>query len=235
MTENNLSEIHFRDETVIDQPIRKSALADAQDLIDNSDDGVKLVIQVDATHSGLLTNGRVYPGVHVRRGFRTFFSKENGGLSDFDKPVLKHHEHDQDPIGRITGGQFVKTKTGEAFKKDFVTPDTPDKGGRGSGVVRLTAEISDEDAIAKILDGRLVSVSSGHSSNSMTCSLCGKQLLDAFARYFGAGDENSCDHIPGRHYKDDEFKGLCYGITGPLTYHELSFVNIPAQQPPRRS
>jgi len=103
MSENNLHEIRFVDQTVIDQPIRTSVLSDAHELLQSAEDGtLKLVAQIDATHSGLLTSNRVYPGVHVKRGYRTYFSKENGGLADFDKPVLKHHEHDKDPIGNLT-------------------------------------------------------------------------------------------------------------------------------------
>jgi hypothetical protein len=170
----------------------------------------------------------------VRRGYKSYFSKENGGTAEFNKPVLKHHDHEADPIGRITGGQFIKTKTGDAFKNDFLTPDTMESGGKGSGVARLNTEITDADAIAKILDGRLVSVSSGHSSKSLTCSLCSKPLLSPLARLFGADDDESCEHIPGKIYRDDDAKGLCFGITGPLTYHELSFVNIPAQAPARK-
>lgn len=234
MTENNLSEVHFRDETVIDQPIKGSVLADAKRILEQNEDGsIKLVVQMDATHSGLLTNSRVYPGVHVRRSYKSYFSKDRGGSAEFDKPVLKHHDHYSDPIGRIIGGQFIKLKTGDAFKKDFLNPDTSEAGGRGSGVVRLTTEINDSDSIAKILDGRLVSVSSGHSTKSMTCSLCGKQLLDMFHRLFGGGDDEGCQHIPGKTYDDEEHKGLCFGITGPLTYHETSFVTIPGQPPSR--
>jgi hypothetical protein len=235
MTETPLSEIYFRDQTTIDQPAKGSALSDAKVMLENSsDDSVRLVVQVDATHSGLLTNGRVYPGIHVQRGYRTFFSKDNGGLADMDKPVLKHHEHDHDAIGRIIGGQFIKSRTGSEFKNDFLNPDTVENGGKGSGVVRLQAAITDQDAIAKILDGRLVSVSSGHSSKKMTCSLCSKDLLGPMQKIFGGTDEeDDCQHIPGMSYNDDSGKGLCFGITGPLTYHEISFVNIPAQQPAR--
>jgi hypothetical protein len=39
----------------------------------------------------------------------------------------------------------------------------------------------------------------------------------------------TCDHIPGEHYDDDDFKGLCYGITGNLIYDEVSLVTRPAQ------
>lgn len=234
MTETTLSELHFRDQITIDQPVRGSALTDAKQLLESTrDNSAQLLVQLDATHSGLITNDRVYPGVHVRRGFKSFFSKENGGTAEMDKPVLKHHDHDSDAIGRVVGGQFIKNKTGEAFSKDFLNPDTVANGGKGSGVVRLQTAIADQDAIAKILDGRLVSVSSGHSSKKLTCSVCSKPLLSPMARMFGSDDSDACEHIPGLHYNDDSGKGLCFGITGPLTYHEVSFVNIPAQQPAR--
>lgn len=225
-----MTEIYFRDQVVIEQPVNKSILEDAHQLLENNENGtITLLAQIDATHSGLLTSMRVYPGVHVRKSYKSYFSIENGGTADYDKPVLRHHEHDEDAIGRITGGQFIKFKQGDAFKKDFLNPDTKDTGGKGSGVVRLSTEITEADSISKIIDGRLLSVSSGHSSESMTCSLCSKPVLSLFERLFGEGDEDACDHIPGKTYNTDEHKGLCFGITGPLTYHEVSFVNIPAQ------
>jgi hypothetical protein len=234
MPDKNTPEIHFRDETIIDQPANKSILKDAKKLIESSEGAAKLSVQLDATHSGLLTNGRVYPSKHVRDGYKTYYSVDNGGAAQFNKPVLKHHDHHADPIGRIVGGQFIKLKTGEAFRKDFLTPDTVETGGKGSGVVRLTAEITDADSIQKVLDDRLISVSSGHSTDSMTCSVCGGELMDAFARMFSE-DEDACRHVPGNTYEDDDGNpALCFGITGKLRYHEVSFVNIPAQQPARK-
>jgi hypothetical protein len=231
MTEITPTEIHFRDEIVIDQPAKSSILSDAEDLL-SQDNGPHLSIQMDATHSGLITNDRVYPGVLVRKSYKSYFSVENGGTADFNKPVLKHHNNDSDPIGRIVGGQFIKYKSGDEFKKDYLNPDTAASGGRGSGVVRLNANIADPDAIAKIIDGRLLSISSGHSTDSMACSRCGKQILDAFSRLLGAEeDEDGCKHVPGVAYKDEYGKGVCFGITGKLRYHEVSFINLPAQQP----
>ncbi|MBW1804015.1 MAG: hypothetical protein JRJ85_25190, partial [Deltaproteobacteria bacterium] len=218
--------IYIQDGVVINQPAKKEILSDAKDLI-LKDNGAVLSIEIDATHSGLLTNGRVYPAVRVRRGYKSYFSTANGGSADYDKPILKFHDDREDPIGRIVGGQFLKLKSGDAFKNDFLTPDIPGKdSGRGSGVVRVTANIMDPDAIQKIIDGRLLSVSSGHHTDKMTCNLCGKQL------FYGFSDTDEiCEHIPLRVYNDEHFKGMCWGITGNLFYDELSMLPSPAQSP----
>ena len=214
--------IYFRDGLAINQPAKKEIIDEALNLLQR-DNGASLSIQIDATHSGLLTNGRVYPGVKVRKGYKSYVSVENGGSADYNKPILKHHDAHSDPIGRIIGAQFVRLKTGDAFTKDFLTPDIPGKGsGKGSGVVRVTANIMETDAIQKILDGRLLTVSSGHHTDSMSCSLCGNQLFYGY-------DGSVCEHIPGQYYDDDDFKGLCYGITGDLIYDEISLVTRPAQ------
>ena len=232
MTKRTPTEIHFRDEIVIDQPAKSSILSDAEDLLSRGN-SPSLSVQLDATHSGLITNDRVYPGVLVRKSYKSYFSIENGGTSEYDKPVLKHHDHESDPIGRIVGGQFIRYKAGDEFKKDYLNPDTMESGGKGSGVVRLNTNIFDSDAIAKIIDGRLLSISSGHFSDTLTCSRCGKQLIDSLARFLGMEeeDEDACKHMPGKTYKDEYGKGVCFGITGKLHYREVSFINLPAQQP----
>lgn len=215
----------FNHISLIDNFLDKDRISDAKKMLD-SDNNTSLRIKIDATHSGILTNGRVYPAVKVRDGYRTFFSRENNGLAEFDKPVLTHHDDYRDAIGRVVGGRFIPYKSGKDLEEDFLSPDMKD--GTGSGVVEVIANIPDPDAIQKILDGRYLSVSSGHSTDAMSCSICGDSLF-------------TCPHIPGRHYVDgeeEEYRGsdsktkdarLCYGITNNMNYHEVSFVNIPAQ------
>ncbi|RMG43028.1 MAG: hypothetical protein D6732_00515 [Methanobacteriota archaeon] len=216
--------IRFVDSLVIDQPADEKIVADAKKFVSDRDS--KLVVKIDATHSGLLTNMRVYPGLKVARSYKTYFSKDKGGASEYDVPILKHHDATKsDPVGRVVYAEFLKLKSGEDFRKDFLHPD---REGKGSGVVRVTAEITDSDTIEKILDGRLISVSSGHIARQMKCSICGDDLIPPLLKLF-TGKESECDHVPGQEYKVDGQKRLCYGITGDLTYKELSFVNIPAQ------
>lgn len=211
----------FEDTVLVDQPALKAAKDQAVDIL-NRGRKPKLRTEIDATHAGVITNGRVYPGKHVAQGYKTFFSKDRGGSAEYDKPVLKHHSLENDPIGRVIGASFTPFKSGSDFENDFLHPDP--MGSRGSGVVTVTAQILDEESIEKILDGRYLSVSAGHSSPQLQCSVCGSSIL-------------KCPHEPGKTYDEEgdsltESEGtLCYAVTGPLTYHEISFVNMPAQPP----
>lgn len=206
---------------LVDQPTDPS-IKDAAITALNKDKNPKLIVTIDATHSGVITNKRVYPAKYVSIGYKSFCSKESGGSAAYDKPVLKHHDLQEDPIGRITKSIWTPLKTGKALEQDFKTPDPT--GSKGSGVVTVSALITDPDSIQKIIDGRYLSVSAGHSTNAMVCSVCDKSIM-------------KCNHWPGKYYDDEgeecepEEGFLCFYITGDMEYEELSFVNMPAQPP----
>jgi hypothetical protein len=217
-----VNKIKFKDSLVIEQQISDSAKSDANSMLQR-EKSPKLKVEIDATHSGVLINNRVYPGRHVRDGYKSFISKARGGLAEYDKPILKHHDMYNDPIGRIIDAKYTQIKYGDGFEYDFLSPDS--NGGKGSGVVTITGIITDPDAIKKVLDSRFLSVSAGHSSPVLLCSTCGDSLLE-------------CEHLPGKKYNEEgepsEDSGQpCYAITGPMTYHECSFVNLPASPPAR--
>lgn len=213
--------LFFLDSICIPQPGNKIAKDLSTKLLD-SDRQPVLKVLIDATHSGVLTNLRVYPGKKVQSGYTSYFGKDKGGTAEFDKPVLKHHDHYGDPVGRIVGAKFTQIKSGQDFELDYLSPDT--NGGKGSGFVTVEALINDQDTIKKILDGRFISVSSGHHTDLAMCSVCGESIM-------------RCDHMPGSRYNEDGERTskvdaqLCYIITNNLIYDELSFVNIPAQPP----
>ncbi len=213
-----MNRLKLIDQVIIDQPIRPDLKSDALDLLAKGK--AKLKIQVDVTHSGLLTNLRVYPGKHVKTSWTSFLSKENGGTSDYNAPVLRHHKDEEDPIGRAVAGQYIQFKQGDAFDKDYRNPEIE---GRGSGVVRLDADITDPDAAQKIIDGRYLSVSSGHMPKYLLCSICHDHLVSR--------DGTACEHLPGKSYELNDSEHMCYGITGPLRYREFSIVNAPGQSP----
>ena len=188
-------------------------LEDYQSLIGDvldSEGKPKLLLNIDATHSGRLTNNRVYPGEIVKDSYHTF-TKPKG------RPVLKNHNDSQDPIGRVTKADFVQIKSGKAFTNDFKKPSN----GVGSGVVKLDLEILDQDAIDKFLDGRFQEFSTRQQFDGFYCSFCGNDYTKEY-----------CGHYPGRTIVQETKKGhkeyFVYGITGPLTYKEVSVVNIPA-------
>src|SRR3990167_11553938 len=87
----------------------------------------------------------------------------------------------------------------------------------GLGYALITAIISDQDAIQKILDKRYLTGSVGVSTNKAICSVCKLDWAD---------EGSPCEHKPGKIY--DGAKAFL--ITGDLAYDEYSFVNVPADR-----
>jgi len=192
-------------------------------LADTSENKVSLVVTIDATYSGYLLNDRVYPGRFVRdhRTWGSWVTKDHGGTSPYDKPILTHHKQtDGDPIGRVVSSQFVQLwKDDDKFTNDYQAPVTDYV--EGSGKIIIDALITDPEAQARILDGRYLTFSSGQTTTNAWCSICKHD-----AKATGAW----CEHVPGVAYEinDDGDMATAYLITGYLDYLEGSFVNIPA-------
>ena len=190
-----------------------------------ADNLASLRVGIRATNSGTIVNGRVYKGVHMVDAVDTWFKP-------YPRPILTHHAdgggmfgpEPTDPKGRVVSAAFTQLRKGKAFENDYKRPDPA--GGMGSGFITVEADITDPDAVQKILDGRYLTVSSSQTTNEMTCSICGQDWF-----------EDYCDHSPGHTYQIEVGSGkkkemrefFCYGIAGPLVYRELSFVNVPAQ------
>lgn len=213
-----MSKFLFKDSLVIESSLPDNIKKDASEML-RRDRGAKLFVEIDATHSGTLINGRVYPGTQVVNGYKSFFSTDKGGTAAYDKPILRHHDSFSDAIGRVTGAKYTQLKFGDQFENDWLAPEVA--GTKGSGIVTVSGFITDSDAIQKIIDSRYLSVSAGHSSQRILCSTCGDSILD-------------CPHMPGMSYNeegepvDSESGLMCYAITQGMTYNEVSFVNQPA-------
>jgi hypothetical protein len=210
MTQNK---INFREHLKLDIGVLKTDVKSLCDDMQAAHKNPVLKVYIDATHSGRLTNLRVYPGKHMKAA-ADHFIKPSG------KPVLKHHMDESEPIGRVFSAEYVQLIHGPAFEKDYLSPSK----NEGSGYIKLGVNIMDVDAIQKILDGRYKNVSTRQSSDLFSCSICGENMME----------RSACDHQPGVKYnlgKDsDNDEYLCYGITGPLSYREVSIVNIPGDE-----
>ena len=86
----------------------------------------------------------------------------------------------------------------------------------GLGFIQLVANITDLDAIQKLLDGRYLTGSVGATTDRAVCSICRQDWTE----------DGACEHKPGAIY--DESK--CFLIMGNLDYEEYSFVNRPADR-----
>jgi hypothetical protein len=98
--------------------------------------------------------------------------------------------------------------------QDLKIVDDPDY--EGLGYIEIVAEISDLDAIQKVIDGRYFTGSVGATTDQALCSICKQDWAE----------EGRCEHTPGKVYDGTK----CVIIAGVLSYDEYSFVNKPADR-----
>ena len=182
---------------------KKSILADSTQEIKK---GYSLVCEVNATHAGTLINNRIYPPESMRKGIRTW-------TSPYKKPVLVNHDDTKDPVGRVISAKYFQTQN--KFDLSEYKPILHES--EGYGYQKLTIKVTDQDAIQKILDGRYETVSVRMTTDHCYCSICDSDW---------SGGDGPCEHTPGSKYDGK----LAYITTGDLSYREISFVNIPADE-----
>lgn len=193
--------------------------------------GQSLVVQIAATHSALRTGNKgFYLPERMRDGASSF-------LVPYKKPVLTHHDDFNDPIGRVQSARYVdlshlypvndiwinKLAAGSLKDKDLqkavqyiLKQWQNSEEYQGLGYIELLAEITDPDAIQKILDNRYLTVSTAHSSDAAFCGICMQNWVE----------DGWCEHEPGNIYDDEE----CVLIPGKHLYSEVSYVNKPADR-----
>lgn len=194
--------------------------------------GKGLVITYDLSHSGRKINNRIYSARGQRKGIESL-------TNPFNKPILKHHDQHTDPIGRFIGGEYqdLSEHIMGHLKNDLSAynqlrhafdSDEPEyiykslskysllKNSEwpGIGRMRVKANITDEDAIKKFLDGRYLTFSAGSSTDRHVCSICNEDWAVS----------GPCEHSHGRDYDGE----TCVFICGDFNVHEGSVVNTPA-------
>jgi hypothetical protein len=193
-----------------------------------------LEVKVEATHAGLLNNNmRFYLPSKMRAGADTFNNRP--------KPAkfLKHHNSDADPIGIITGANYISTvpdmlladrdvrvMLDDSFTtkqqvnavKRFMKSGIPfSDGWRGLGYIEVTARIFDEESIEQIKDGRFDAVSTSfRSPGEAYCNICGQNL----------SVDGMCEHSWGQKYadSDEDIPVVCAVVPGVHLYDEMSLV-----------
>ena len=192
--------------------------------------------KVRMTYAGLRTKNRaVYlPSEHFKSA-HTF-------LTPYHKPVQVHHQDHIDPIGRVVDVRYVDTsfaaaaidsrvkqsmlklrderstlldrvKSANLFLELSQNPDY-----KGVGHILGLWDVSDPDAIQKILDGRYLTVSTGMMPKHAFCNICAAEgHVTDWAKDF-------CEHERGRVYDGLE----CVAIPTDYEWEEVSPVNHPA-------
>jgi hypothetical protein len=190
-----------------------------------------LLITYDLSHSGRRINNRVYTVAGQKWGIDSL-------TNPYPKPIIRNHDQSSEPIGRFVSGTYVDGSEPALRYFDNVQEymevsaafdaDSPEriyktlkkyglltkKSWPGVGSMRVTAKISDKDAIEKFLDGRYITFSAGSTTDRHVCSVCSED--------WASGD--ICEHRHGKIYDKD----LCVFITGKFEVLEGSVVNTPA-------
>lgn len=179
-----------------------SALKTMQDSSESS-------VYLAATHSDIPINNRLYSEKEMKAAIDSF-------LKPYAKPVLTHHDHEGEPVGRVTESFYVNGSEWSAFCEEHALNKMDFPQG-ATGVIVLKADIKDPLFAQKIKDGLYETVSVGFSANSVKCSICGEK-----SGFFGF----ACEHIPGNQYDGK----TCLGLVEGIEYLEVSFVNIPADK-----
>ena len=209
--------------TVLNLTLKDSDIASMKSAISDSKKIKSIKVGIEATHAGIVNkNYKFYLPAGMSNGADSF-------VKPYNKPVTVNHDPAAPPIGRVIDAKYVSyniktdvntlnpssnAKFLDKVQK-FISSDSYSEAGyKGLGHIYLTAEISDEVAIERIMDKRYMTVSIGGGSNHMYCSVCGVDNKD-----------NYCEHYPGQKYEDQ----TCYFISGDIMdFDHVSYVNSPA-------
>lgn len=193
--------------------------------------GKGLLITYDLSHSARKINNRVYSTKGQQRGIDSL-------TNPYPKPIIKNHNIHGEPIGRFVGGEWqdlsdlalnhLRAEDSYWYIRDAFISDDPeriykalkkhnlldDKKWPGLGRMRVQANITDEDAIKKFMDGRYLTFSAGSTTNRHVCSICNQDWAK----------DGMCEHRHGKTYDGEK----CIFVTGDFLVLEGSVVNSPA-------
>lgn len=187
----------------------------------------KLRVKIEATHSGIINGNKWF---YSPRGME---SGADSFIEPYRKPLLLNHDKMEDAIGRVLKSAYVSyddydtdvndfsdaSKMHESVNEWINSKEFNSKTYKGLGHIELEVEISDQNAIEKVIDGRYSTVSISGDTDKAICSTCGVDLktLD---------NPHTHEHQRGEVY-DGELNFL---IGGVMDFREVSFVNVPADK-----
>lgn len=165
---------------------------------ESSGDGKRALFpRIEAIHAGKTRNNTRYMADKLK-GDPILRSGVYSWLHPYPKPIIYNHDTDTKATGRVHNAMFAsETKAGRP------------------GIV-VIPKITDDEAIQSILDGRLMTVSIGATTDSAICTICDTDIIE----------EGWCGHMKGESYDGQ----LCEWIVGNVYFDELSWVNVPADQ-----
>lgn len=202
---------------------------------DNTSESGSLLVKVAATHSGVVNgNHRFYRPDRMQDAAHQW-TPDHAVQA---KPVLFEHNRQGDILGRVKtaryvdesyrwAGDFPTIKDSIFYDKkpgqnlyssvDWVVENLmPLKDYSGLGYIELGLNVTNPEAVAKVLRDEYLTVSVGFTTGQAICSICHQDWAQ----------DDKCDHHPGM--TDEESHKRAFLICGDFKYEEISFVNFPA-------
>jgi hypothetical protein len=151
------------------------------------------------TADKITQNCTLYPAESLRKGLPTF-------VRPYAIPFIQDHN---------TSGGLFGGESSEVFGRMAKTPAlvTEGKASYVQGIFRITHPT----AVRAILTGEWLTVSLGSRCETVTCSICGQDLTDAW-----------CDHCRGEKYKVGKKEQVAAWVIGPIRAKEVSAVITPS-------
>lgn len=151
----------------------------------------KLIVTMEAIHVGRTANFTHYTREGLKNGVQSW-------TTPYNKPVITHHnQHSGEPVGRILSAEYSESMP---------------SGREG---LLFTVEITEADAVEKVLDGRYQTVSIGATTDKVTCNICHTDRTQEW-----------CEHWRGESYDGK----TCEYFIGTTFGQEVSYVNVPADE-----
>lgn len=157
--------------------------------------GRYILPRIEAIHAGSTRNHTRYMEDKLK-GDPIARSGVYSWFHPYPKPVIYNHDINTEATGRIYSAAFLKET----------------KANRPG--ILVVPKITEEKAIQSVLDGRLLTVSIGATTDSAVCTICGTDIIE----------EGWCGHEKGELYDGH----MCEWIIGEVLFDELSWVNVPA-------
>lgn len=154
-----------------------------------------LLPHIEAIHVGTTRNYTNYPAESLM-GDKIKNTGVYSWLYPYARPVIYNHDTNTRATGRIQSAVFSSVT----------------QAGR-PGII-VVPKITDKEAMDGIMSSRLLTVSVGATTDSVTCSICGQDIIN----------DGFCGHFRGEQYDGQ----TAIWTVGDLTFDELSWVNVPA-------
>lgn len=151
--------------------------------------------RIEAIHEGRTRNFNRYTAEKLKGDYE-LKSGVYSWTQPYPKPVIHNHDIETEATGRVYSATWT----------EYTQAGRP-------GII-VTPKITQEKAIKDILEGRLLTVSIGATTNAAICSLCKTDIIN----------EGYCGHMRGEEYDGHTVEW----IAGDLWFDELSWVNVPA-------